>query len=178
MGGVPGGAIQIASYAPGIALLALHKPQSMPRLTSDMTFSILSPKNNDVLITATLESIVDTTKTKADAIELPQGWGMFRTKGGIIIWMKITSEKSRAYDMFKDTPPTELIFSAALLKNGAYQQSDVINLIVYEVSEEATNVQAIKECGDEGVFNLSLGGYIRVRNEEQMMDEAVKNWLL
>jgi len=176
VGGVPGGgASQIAS-ATGIALLALHKPQSMPRLTPDMTFSILSPKNNDLLITATLESIVDTTKTKADAIELPQGWGMFRTKGGIIIWMKITSEKSRAYDMFKETLPTELIFSAALLKNGAHQQSDVINLIVYEVSEEATNVQAIKECADEGVFNLSLGGYVRVRNEDQVMDQAVKNW--
>jgi len=162
----------------GGAFLALHKPQSMPRLTPEITFSMTSANSNDVLISATLDSIVDTRKTKADAIELPLGWGMFRTRGGMIIWMKITSEKSRAYEMFKDTIPFKLIFSAALLKNGTYQQAGVLHLMVHEVCEEATNVQAMKDCTDEGIFNLSLGGYIRVRNEEQMMDEAVKNWLL
>lgn len=172
------GAAKQGSGKVELALLALQKPQSMPRPTPEITFSLMLVNSNDVLVSATLDSIVDTKKTKTEAIELLPGWGMFRTRGGIILWMKIISEKSRAYDMFEDTLPIKLIFSAVLLKNGVYEPAGVLNLMAQEVCEESTNVQAIKECTDEGIFNLSLGGYIRVRNEDHIMDQVVNNWVL
>merc|ERR1719289_301459 len=64
----------------GGPLLGLHRPKSMPRLTPVIVFSITSARSDDILMTATLGSILDTRQMKSDTIELPQGWAMFRTR--------------------------------------------------------------------------------------------------